>query len=92
MYCIEFKICVVVGDGNYVAVSYQIFLFLTKENLKVRNVIENYLQDSKLISFAHLWLYFDDIKIICSFLKESCYNLHMMHASEEEKGTAVLNF
>ena len=48
---------------------YWFFSFLTKKCWKecFRNVIGNHLQDSKLIYFVHLCLYFAIIKTFCSF-------------------------
>ena len=43
------------------------FNIIILKGMSLRNVIENCLQDNKLISSVHLRLYLADIKIICSF-------------------------
>ena len=60
--------------------NYRFFSFLTKKfwNLEAS---ENRLEDIRLISFIHEWLYFTGIKIVCSLLKLNCYNLYVLYVS-----------
>ena len=62
------------------------------KEMSFRNVIENRLQDNKLISFVHLWFYFADINTVCSFLKISCHNLYMVHISQEGRGDCYTDY
>ena len=54
--------------------AFQNFFFFVKNQ-------KNRLKRIRLISFAHVWLYFTGIKIVCSFLKLNCYNLDMFYTS-----------
>ena len=59
---------------------YRYFSFLTKKILKFsqsKNRLEGYRD------FVHVWLYFAGFEIVCSFLKLSCRNLYMVHASQK---------
>ena len=54
--------------------------------MSFRNVSKNRMDNNKLISVAHLLLYFAGIKIVCSFFNVSCYNLCMVHALQKGEG------
>ena len=70
----------------------QIYGFLSFFNKKIlKNVLENRLENNKMISFVHLLLYFAGIEIVSSFLKLSCYSLYMVHASPKGKGSCHTN-
>ena len=84
-----FKICKTNGWIIYFwgfKLNLSIFFIFNKKTLKgksFRNILENHQEGNRLISFVHFWLYIAGIKIVCSFLKSSCYNLYMVHASQK---------
>ena len=54
---------------------------------------ENHLKSIRLISFAHVWLFFTGIKTVCSSLKLNFYNLCMLYASPKwGGGTTIIIF
>ena len=60
-----------------------ISFFVLSENTNGKKILkpENRLKRIRLISFAHVWLYFTGIKTICSFLKLNCYNFYLLYIS-----------